>query len=518
MDLKGNSKSYEENDCNNALVDKGKQSKLELHWRHSVKQILAACIAHSLVIQVGINMTFSAVLLPQLRDENSEIKINIYQASWIASIVTASLPLGALTIGVLMDKFGRKKMCMLTAVPFLASWMLHYFATNVWYIYVGRMIAGFGGGLSTVAIVYVSEISHLKYRPMLLTFNSVFVTFGILLTYVLGVGLHWTTMVMVFFVLAALSTVGLCFIPESPYWLMVFKNDKLACAKSVEWLYKDATVAEQQYEAITRIAHHTDADRPNTDQSQFLGLKDQLSFKNPIVRTPMIILLILFVFQQLSSAYVILFYAVDIFRKIGGSFMYIGLIDEFSALILLGSIRFFMAIILAIISNKMGRRVLMFCSAVGMIATSFALGMYMHLTRSTHVDSINYNTTHQNFDATNESNGTIAVVLVLCYICFSSCGWLIIPWTLIGELLPVKVRGVLGGVMVSIAYILMSIIVKKAPFVMQAVPLEFIFLGLSVVNVCGLIFIYFFLPETLGKSFNDIANHFSKRRNGVTDE
>ncbi|XP_066155149.1 facilitated trehalose transporter Tret1-like isoform X2 [Euwallacea fornicatus] len=463
-------------------------------------------------------MTFSAVLLPQLRDERSEIKINIHQASWIASIVTASFPFGALTIGLLMDKFGRKKMCMLTAVPFLASWTLHYFATNVWYIYTGRMIAGFGGGLSTVAIVYVSEISHLKYRPMLLTLNSVFVTSGILLTCVLGFGLHWTTMVMVFFVLALLSMVGLCFIPESPYWLMVFKNDKLACTKSLERLYKEATIVEEQYEAISRIAQ-THANRLNTEQSQLLRLKDQLSFfKSPIVRTPMIILLILFIFQQLSSAYVILFYAVDIFRKIAGNFRYIGLIDEFSALILLGSIRFTMAIILAIISNKVGRRVLMFCSAVGMIATSFVLGLYMHLTRGGHVDAINDSTTSQNFNIANESNGTIAVVLVLCYICFSSCGWLVIPWTLIGELLPVKVRGVLGGVMVSLAYILMSIIVKRAPFVMEAVSLEFIFLGLSVVNICGLVFMYFFLPETLGKSFNDIANHFSKRKYWVANE
>lgn len=227
----------------------------------------------------------------------------------------------------------------------------------------------------------------------------------------------------------------------------------------------------------------------------------------------MLILLLLFVFQQLSSAYVIIFYAVDIFRTIGGSFRHIGLIDEFVALILLGSIRFVMAIVLALISKKVGRRYLMFVSAIGMISSSFSLGLYMYCTRTPSANPNNISvlsniTVQGNLDLDVEPDGTIAVILVLCYICFSSFGWLVIPWTLIGELLPVKVRGILGGVMVSVAYLLMFLIVKSAPFLMQTVNLGYIFIGLGVVNVCGLLFVYVFLPETLGKTFSDIEKYF----------
>lgn len=237
-----------------------------------------------------------------------------------------------------------------------------------------------------------------------------------------------------------------------------------------------------------------------SEKSKLLQLKDNLSaYKEPTVWKPAVVLFLLFVFQQFSAGYVIIFYALDIFRQIGGSFKHIGLIDEFVALILLGGIRFVMAVVLAAISNRTGRRVLMFVSAIGMIVTSFTLGLYMYLTR------LNVEANH------NEPDGTVAVILVLTYVCFSSFGWLVIPWTLIGELLPVKVRGVLGGFMVSVAYGMMFVNVKVAPFVMQAVRLEFIFLGLSVVNVCGLVFIYLFLPETLGKTFSDIANYFTRK-------
>lgn len=100
--------------------------------------------------------------------------------------MTLSLPIGSLATGPLMDKFGRKVMCMVTTLPFIASWLIQANAKNVWHIYVARIVAGFSGGLSTVALVYASEITHPAYRSMLLNLSSVFCTFGILLTCLFG--------------------------------------------------------------------------------------------------------------------------------------------------------------------------------------------------------------------------------------------------------------------------------------------------------------------------------------------
>ncbi|XP_076256280.1 solute carrier family 2, facilitated glucose transporter member 8-like isoform X2 [Rhynchophorus ferrugineus] len=410
-----------------------------------------------------------------------------------------------------MDRFGRKKMCILTAVPFLVSWTLHNFATSVWYIYIARIVAGLGAGLSTVAMVYVSEISHPKYRPVLLTFNSVFVTLGILFTCILGFGLQWRLMTKIFFAMTCATLTAIFFIPESPYWLLVFRNDKVASGRSLKWIYNDETIYEEQLERISNSI--TPPSRDSSDKSMLVKLKEHLAlYHAPSVWKPLVILFTIFIFQQLSAAYVVVFYAVDIFCRIGGSFNHIGLIDEFVALILLGTIRFVMAIVLASISKRVGRRTLMFVSAAGMILASFSTGLHMSLSSNQSSGECSTNRTLTDISPVepSDSTGTIAIILVLTYVCFSSFGWLVIPWTLIGELLPVKVRGVLGGIMISVAYLGMFLMVKVAPFIMKSVSLGSIFFGLSGINIVGVAFIYFFLPETLGKTFVDIAKYFER--------
>ncbi|ENN73233.1 hypothetical protein YQE_10129, partial [Dendroctonus ponderosae] len=175
--------------------------------------------------------------------------------------------------------------------------------------------------------------------------------------------------------------------------------------------------------------------------------------------------------------------------------------DGFGALVLLGTIRFVTSIISSLISRKVGRRKLMFFSAFGMIVTSFGCGFNMYFSQN-----------FQKASKLTESTNKMSLFLVLGYVCFSSFGYLVIPWTLIGELLPVKVRGKLGGVIVSVAYILMFGVVKIFPFLMESVTMDHLFIILGLINTLGLVFLYIWLPETLGKTFEEISEKFEHQK------
>lgn len=103
---------------------------------------------------------------------------------------------------------------------------------------------------------------------------------------------------------------------------------------------------------------------------------------------------------------------------------------------------------------------------------------------------------------------TFILGCILCYVCFSALGVLMIPWTLIGELLPIRVRAKLGGAIVAFAYVLMFVTVKTFPGIIQSIGARGVFYLFSATSFVGTVFVFASLPETLGKSFDEIANSF----------
>lgn len=213
-----------------------------------IPQLLASCLVYLLVIQAGISMSFSSVLITQLADKG-EIDLNTNSASIIASIWSLSLPIGALSSGILMDRYGRRKTALFICFPFVCSWLLVSFAKNVAMIYVARIISGITTGLTTCCVVYVAEISSKTTRSGLLCMNSVWVSFGIFLTYVLNYfNLHWRTIGYAYAVLSSLCILAVFVVPESPQWLLVFNKKEREERKrdqvktSFAWLYKKQQV------------------------------------------------------------------------------------------------------------------------------------------------------------------------------------------------------------------------------------------------------------------------------------
>lgn len=211
-------------------------------------QLMASCLMYLLVIQAGISMSFSSVLITQLRDKG-EIDLDTNSASIIASIWSLSLPIGALSSGFFMDKYGRRKTGLFICFPFTIAWLLISFAQNVTMIYIARIISGITTGLTTCSVVYVAEISSKKTRSGLLCMNSFWVSFGIFGTYMLNYfDLHWRTIGYAYAVMSSFCILAVLIVPESPQWLLVFnkkvseERKRVQVKSSFSWLYKNQQV------------------------------------------------------------------------------------------------------------------------------------------------------------------------------------------------------------------------------------------------------------------------------------
>lgn len=167
-----------------------------------------------------------------------------------------------------------------------------------------------------------------------------------------------------------------------------------------------------------------------------------------------------------------------------------------------------MSIVAAIASRRFGRRPLNILSGLGMCITTLIVGIYLHINPVEYTGGFINSENRTEVVITTETEHWTCVLCVLLYVCFCSLGVLVIPWTLIGELLPIKIRGIGGGFMVGIAYILMFGVVKTFPFALDITGAEGIFFFFSFMSLVGVAFVYIFLPETLGKTLQEIEDYF----------
>lgn len=327
-------------------------------WYDVFPQIISACVAHTLVIQVGIHMAYSTVQIPHL-------DLSIEQSSWLVGLVTITNPIGALCIGPIMDRIGRKWTLLLVCVPFITSSVLSLLAgpRDIELLYLSKICAGVGSGMSTVAMVYVSEICHGDYRPALLCLNSVFISSGILLTSLLNLYLDWRALSICFLCLVLVSGALLtCLAPESPHWLINFDRslgDYVRIAKaerSLKYLNPNKEIYKQEWQTLSQV-------RIKHDQTSNQGSLVRKIITSKQCYKPLILLLILFSLQQLTGVYPVIFYAMQLFKQVGSDFG--AGIDEAGALVFLAVIRFVMSVATTVLARRFGRKPLLVVSAAG---------------------------------------------------------------------------------------------------------------------------------------------------------
>ncbi|XP_055640398.1 facilitated trehalose transporter Tret1-2 homolog isoform X2 [Toxorhynchites rutilus septentrionalis] len=468
-------------------------SKYETNIKSAFPQIFSAIIAAAFHIVIGISLAYSAILIPQLEDPNSDVVVTKAQSSWIASIIVIMVPIGSLVAGVIMEFLGRLNTIKLAAIPCIIGWIAIALADNFFWIMVGRVLTGFACAIGTSpAIVYITEVSRPDMRGSLISSGPTIASLGMVIAYAKGAYMNWRLVawINIIYTIVPVLLIQL-FVPESPVWL-VSKGRIEDAARSLKFLYKkypqpehtEQPLSEMHLNALLkeRESRLREAERTvGANKSKLRG------FLKPTGYKPMIILFWFFLIQQFSGIYITLFFAVTFIQDVGTE------VNAFTASIFVGLTRFTMSLLNAWLLKKFARRHLTMVSTIGMAICMTVSGFFTLWIK--------------------EKTTTLTWVPVLClllYVCASMIGLLTIPWTMTAELFPMEIRGLGHSLSYSMANLLMFFAVQSyrsmADFLGGSHAVQWFF---AVVSVFGFLFALIFLPETHGKSLAQIEAYFA---------
>ncbi|XP_065214994.1 facilitated trehalose transporter Tret1-like isoform X2 [Planococcus citri] len=466
----------------------------ESRW-NDYRAVIATFITHLNSINVGMCQGYSAILLPQLLnpidDTDDVLMINSEEASWIASLGVLSNPVGALLSGLLMDACGRKTTILYTTIPFVFGWTIIGLSENLYTLCLGRCISGLAIGMSSSCYVYVAEISTPSSRGFLSAFGPVFVSLGVLAVYSLGYILDWKTLAFICSITAALSFVAILFLPESPSWLAT--NGSLdEATKALLWFRKDQSATDNELADILETVKISRNTKPRS-------VKELVQYcRRGAVWKPFLILVAFFVFQELSGIYIVLYYAIDFFDRAGTHF------NDYIASIMVGSLRFLVSIVGAVCIQHFSRKIMATTSSLFMSISMAVAAMYEHWYSEMEIDA--------------RPLVWIPLVSILINVSASMLGMLQLPWLMIGELFPLTIRGTMGGLVSSLAYLFIFVTVKFYPAMLQHLKVDGTMWMFSIASFLAIFYVMACLPETKDKTLFQIERAFMKSESGESKE
>ncbi len=404
---------------------------------------------------------------------------------WAMSCALIGCLVGAVSSGGLSSRFGRRLPLTLAALLFAVSSLGTGFATHFVAFVVWRMTGGFAIGLASgISPMYISEISPAHLRGRLVSLNQLAIVFGILLAQVVnwfiarpvahGATPHeilvswngqwgWRWMFAVTAIPSILFLIATFFVPESPRWLASMSRNPEAL-RVLERL-GGSTYAQQ---VMSDLALAGD-DRPQRSVWQELF--------SPGIGKVLLLGVVLAVLQQWCGINIIFNYAQEIFAAAGYQVS-----DILFNIVVTGAVNLVFTFVALAAIDRYGRRVLLLTGVSGLAVIYTVLGLLYHQ--------------HQ--------HGKPMLVLVLAAIACYAMSLAPATWVVIAEIFPNRIRSSAMSTAITALWTACFILTYTFPLLNAALGVAGTFWTYAGICLSGLIFLYFRLPETRGKTLEEI--------------
>lgn len=502
----------------------------------------------SLIVALGgFLMGFDAsVISGVVKFIEPEFDLTKIELGWAVSSLTLTATLAMMIAGPLSDRFGRKRILSVAAVLYALSAVLSAIAPTFIFLVMARMLGGFGVGASLIiAPMYIAEIAPPKIRGTLVSFNQLNIVVGISAAFftnylilklgqsytewtrAIGLDIYnWRWMLGLEAFPAIIYFVSLFVVPRSPRWLIMKGMEEEAL-----FIMRKASGEELAISELEAVKQSLKSDKAKKK----VQLKEIF---NPALKTVLIIGIVIAVLQQITGINSVFFYAPMIFEQSG-----LGVDASFSQAIYVGLINLVFTIIAMMLIDKIGRKPLLIFGVTGIAISMFVLaygfnnatysitdetivafssdiniGQLAKLKGVEFTSDVNFKSAIQDALGTSvaskleseilpksiQLNSVLILTTILAFVASFAVSLGPVMWVLFSELFPNRVRAVAISFVGFINSVVSFLVQLVFPWELSTLGTAPTFLIYGLFAALGLIFILIKVPETKGKSLEEL--------------
>lgn len=446
------------------------------------KYVLACAIfasLNSVLLGYDVGVMSGAIIFIQ-----EDLKITEVQEEVLIGCLSILSLFGSLAGGRTSDIIGRKWTMALAAIIFQTGAATMTLAPSFEVLIIGRFLAGIGIGFGVmIAPIYIAEISPSVTRGSLTSFPEIFINLGILLGYVsnfafsgLPEHISWRVMLGVGILPSFFIGAALFIIPESPRWLVMKNRVEEARTVLLKTIDNEAEVEERLAEIL--LAAGTGSSEKYEEKAVW---REMLS-PSPSLRRMLITGFGIQCFQQITGIDATVYYSPEIFQGAG-------IQDKsklLAATVAVGVSKTAFILVAIFLIDKLGRKPLLYVSTIGMTVCLFSIGVTL----------------------TFIGQGQVGIAMAILFVCsnvaFFSVGIGPVCWVLTSEIFPLRLRAQAAALGAVGNRVCSGLVAMSFLSVTRAISVGGTFFVFSVISAISVLFVYALVPETKGKSLEQI--------------